>query len=199
MSKLVFYLEKKIAALFLRCLRLTQRFEIINRNPDDQRCIYLFWHRNLLLLAIHRMGDPIAIMVSPSKDGELIAGPASELGYIAIRGSSSRKGSQALKEMIEKSADRQLAITPDGPKGPPQKIKHGIFQIALLGDIPIIPVVADTNREWVFNSWDRFRVPKPFAKIKVIYGRPYQVKDRASFEELDQEISEYIKRLEADL
>jgi lysophospholipid acyltransferase (LPLAT)-like uncharacterized protein len=145
------------------------------------------------------MGDPIAIMVSSSQDGELIAGPASELGYFIIRGSSSRKGSKALKEMIEQCANRQLAITPDGPKGPPHKIKHGVFQIALLGGIPIIPVVAETNREWVFNSWDRFRVPKPFARIKIIYGKAFEVNDRAEFDALEQDISDYIKKLETEL
>ncbi|HCX59803.1 MAG TPA: hypothetical protein DG355_04000, partial [Candidatus Cloacimonas sp.] len=64
-------------------------------------------------------------------------------------------------------AQRSLAITPDGPKGPLGTIHPGMFQLALLARIPIVGVACHTNREWVFNSWDRFRFPKPFAKILI--------------------------------
>ncbi|MDZ4121625.1 MAG: DUF374 domain-containing protein, partial [Candidatus Cloacimonadaceae bacterium] len=140
MNKIALWMEKKLAAMLLRLLRRSIRFHIINRNPDDQMCVYMFWHRNLMLLALHRLGSPIAVMVSASQDGELIAGPISELGLIPVRGSSSRQGSAALKEMIRLSKNHQLAITPDGPKGPPQTIHPGVFQIALMGNVPIIPV-----------------------------------------------------------
>ncbi len=199
MSKLLFWIERKLAALVMRLLRSTIKFEIENRNPDSQRCIYIFWHRNLLLLMLHRMGDPIAVLVSASKDGELIAGPAEELGYITVRGSSSRNGYRALKEMVSLCRERQLAITPDGPKGPPKVIKQGVFEIALLGQIPIIPAVAEADREWSFNSWDRFRFPKPFARIKVLYGKPFYVKSKDDISRLEAEISAYITELEMQL
>lgn len=198
MSRFLFFLEAKLAAGFLRLLKLTLGFEIINRNPDEQKCIYMFWHRNLLLLCLHRIGSPVAVVISASKDGELIAGPVKELGFIPVRGSSSRQGAKALKEMIQHGRRRQLAITPDGPKGPPKSIHPGVFQIALLAKIPIIPISANVNREWVFNSWDRFRVPKPFAKIKVIYGKPFYVEDKESIAGVTEEIKLYAEELERE-
>jgi len=199
MNKAILYLERKLAANLFRLLRKSLRFEVIDRDPNDGNCIYMFWHRNLLLCTLQRMGDPVAVIISASKDGELIAGPVSELGFIPVRGSSSRQGHRALMEMIRYSKTCQLAITPDGPKGPPKTIKPGVFQIALLGKIPIIPVVADADREWVFNSWDRFRLPKPFAKVKLIYGRAFHVLDKDSIPALETEIKAYMQELEARL
>lgn len=199
MAKILFYLERKLAAAMLKLLRLSLRFEVSNRNPDSQRCIYMFWHRNLMLLALHRVGSPIVIVVSASQDGELIAGPAEELGYISVRGSSSRQGHRALKAMIDYSATHQLAITPDGPKGPPKIIHPGIFQIALLGKIPIIPVVADADREWVFKSWDRFRFPKPFAKLRFIYGDPIYINSKTEIAEREIQVQNTMRELEERL
>lgn len=178
MNKLLLYLEKKIAAWLLRQLRKSLRFEVINQPHEDLKCIYMFWHRNLLHLCLHRLGDPIAVLISASRDGELLAGPVAELGYPTVRGSTSRDGFRAMKEMIRIAQRYQLGITPDGPKGPTGSIHPGIFQIAYFARIPIVPVAADTRREWVFKSWDRFRVPKPFARIKVIYGDPVYINDR---------------------
>lgn len=199
MNKLLFYLEKKIAALLLRQLKKSLRFEVINQTHDELKCIYMFWHRNLLLLCLQRLGDPITVLVSPSKDGELIAGPVSELGYKTIRGSSSRDGFRAMKEMIRAAKQQQLAITPDGPKGPTGTINPGVFQIAYFADIPIVPVVADSTREWVFNSWDRFRVPKPFARIKVIYGDPVYIRDRTDFAAHTARLKAEMRKHEAEL
>ncbi len=199
MNKLLFWLEAKLGAGLLRLLRLTLRIRIIDKNPPDQLCIYAFWHRNLLPLVLHRFGDPIAVVISSSKDGELIAGPARELGVIPVRGSTTRNGSEAMKEMLRLAKTNQLGITPDGPKGPAKTIQPGVLYIAYLAKIPIIPLVAECEREWVFNSWDRFRFPKPFSRVLVKYGAPIWLRDKDGFPKAEAELRAAMDSLEAEL
>ncbi len=199
MANFILLLERKLAALYLLLLRMTIRFDVINQPSDSMACIYMFWHRNLLLLGLHRIGSPVVVAISASKDGELIAGPVEELGFIPVRGSSTRGGHKVLLEMVRLGKSHQLAITPDGPKGPPGTIHQGIFQISLMAKIPIIPVVADCSREWVFNSWDRFRLPKSFSRIKVIYGNQFYVNDKNEFQAIEAQIREEVKSLEESL
>ncbi|MDP2172362.1 MAG: lysophospholipid acyltransferase family protein [Candidatus Cloacimonadaceae bacterium] len=199
MPKILFYLEKKLAAWFLRALKKTLHFTVVNQNPDALRCVYMFWHRNLLIMALQRMWSGAGVLISSSKDGELIAGPISELGYKTVRGSSSRQGSKALKEMIRLSREVSLAITPDGPKGPVFTIHPGIYQIALLAKIPIIPIVAHADKEWIFNSWDRFRVPKPFAHITIYYGDPIYLTDKEQIPETERRIREFLDSTERQI
>ncbi|PKN79176.1 MAG: hypothetical protein CVU48_06130 [Candidatus Cloacimonetes bacterium HGW-Cloacimonetes-1] len=175
MNKTLLYLERKLAAGLLRLIAKSYRFEVQNYYPVEQRCIFMFWHRNLMLLMVHRMDQQNAVLISSSNDGELIAGPARELGYITIRGSSTRGGTKALREMIEISKQHSIGITPDGPKGPLKSIHPGVYQVAYQVKIPIVQIAANTKSEWLFNSWDKFRFPKPFARIKVVYGEPIYV------------------------
>ena len=182
MHKLLFFLERKFAAWLLLLLRQSIRFDVQNQHVSDNiRCIYAFWHRNLLILTMQRAFTHAGVLVSSSKDGELIAGPLKELGYVPIRGSSTREGSRAMLEMIRAAKTMSLAITPDGPKGPVGTMHPGMFQIALLAGIPIVGIAADADREKVFASWDRFRFPYPFSKVIVVYSDPIYVQDKDSF------------------
>jgi len=158
----------------------------------------MFWHRNLLMMTLQRVYHGAAVMVSSSKDGELIAGPLWELGYIPVRGSSSFKGSSAMREMIKISQKISLAITPDGPKGPCYTCHPGIFQIAYLAKIPIVAVAVNADKEWQFNSWDRFRFPKPFAKLTMIYSDPIWVKSKEDFATAEREIRDFLAKNEKD-
>ncbi len=193
LTKLLFFLERKLGAYFLRLYRFSLKFQVINQEASDGvRCIYMFWHRNLLLMTLQRIDNGAAVMVSSSKDGELIAGPLSELGYVPVRGSSSRQGSRAMLEMIKASRNISLAITPDGPKGPVFTIHPGVFQIALLAKIPIVAVAVHADREWLFNSWDKFRFPKPFARLTMIYSNPLPVSCKEDFEPVEMEIRRFL-------
>jgi len=197
MVKIFYYLERKLGALLLRLLRKTLKFEVINQETSDRiRCIYMFWHRNLLLMTLQRIDQGAAVMVSSSKDGEMIAGPLSELGYIPVRGSSSRKGSMAMREMIRMSKTISLAITPDGPKGPCYTFHPGLFQIAYLAKIPIVAVAVNAEKEWLFKSWDRFRFPKPFSKITMIYSDPIPVQSKEDFSNAEKEIRDFLAKHE---
>lgn len=198
MAKFLFWMEKKLAAGFLRLLNATMRYEVIAQSASDHiRCIYVFWHRNLLIMTLQRIDSDAAVLVSKSKDGELIAGPLNELGYKTIRGSSTRGGAKAMIEMLKASKDRSLAITPDGPKGPHGVIKPGVFELAMRSGIPIVAVAANADREWVFNSWDRFRFPKPFARLKIAYSEPYSVLNNEAFPEVEKAIMDFMAKWEA--
>ena len=199
MAKVLFYLERKLGAWFLLLLRKTLKFKVINQESSDNiRCIYMFWHRNLLLMTLQRIYHGAAVMVSSSKDGELIAGPLSELGYVPVRGSSSFMGSSAMREMIKISRKISLAITPDGPKGPCYTFHPGLFQIAYLAKIPIVAVAVNANKEWLFNSWDKFRFPKPFARLTIIYSDPIRVNSKEDFVTVETEIRDFLAKYEKD-
>lgn len=192
MHKSILYLERKLAGAFLKLLKKTMRFQTINMEKTlNIRCVYAFWHRDLVIGTLQRSGERIAVMVSLSLDGELIAGPIQELGYIPVRGSSSRNGSEALKTMLRLSKEIDIGITPDGPKGPIGTIHPGIFQLALLGKIPIVAIAFDIDKEWIFNSWDRFRFPKPFSKVTAIYSDPIWVHTKNDIPQAEQSIRDF--------
>lgn len=197
MAKLWRSVYNTLAAGLLHLLKCTLRFEVINQ-PTQEPVVYAFWHRNLLYCTLLRAGDKIAVMVSASKDGELIAGPIKRLGYTVVRGSSSRQGSQALKGMLRYAKTHSLAITPDGPKGPVGTVHPGLFQLALLAKIPIVIVTIDSKREWIFSSWDRFRLPKPFTKIKAEYSDPIYVRNKADIAGAKEQFIDYLEAKEQE-
>ena len=196
MVKLTKLVYGRLAACLLRLIRLSLRFDVKNQ-PLDEPVVYGFWHRNLMYCALQRAGDRVAVIVSPSKDGDLIAIPIARLGYAIARGSSSRQGAQALKTLLRFSKTHSLAITPDGPKGPVGTIHPGIFQLALLAKIPIVAVACDADREWVFNSWDKFRFPKPFAKIRVVYSDPIYVTKKEDIPLAEEAFRDFLAEAEA--
>jgi lysophospholipid acyltransferase (LPLAT)-like uncharacterized protein len=107
-----------------------------------------------------------ALMISQSIDGDIIAGVARLTGWYPVRGSSSRDGKQALAEMISRLKKTGLAAhVVDGPRGPIGKVKAGTIQLALAADAVIVPVYVTADRAWFFNSWDKFFIPKPYAKV----------------------------------
>ncbi len=181
MNKFLFTLEKYFGAFLVKMLGFTLRYKIMVP-PPKENVIYAFWHRNILPLAYLHRNQNAVIMISSSKDGELIAGPVSRLGYIPVRGSSTRKGSTAVKKMVKLSKTHSLAITPDGPRGEREKIKKGLLYLSYLCKMPIVPIAVEIDREIVFNSWDKFRLPKPFAKVYVSYGKPIMINTKEEIE-----------------
>jgi len=175
MNKFSLFLFKYLSAFLVKILGITWRYNLLTPKPKGN-VIYAFWHRNMLpLLFLHRNKNSV-ILVSSSKDGELIAGPAKLFGYQTARGSSSKKGSSATRKLIKLAKENSIGITPDGPKGPPEKIKDGVTFLSYITKLPIIPVAVDIKKEKVFNSWDRFRLPHFFSKINISYGDPIYIK-----------------------
>lgn len=112
-----------------------------------------------------------ALMISQSNDGDIIARIAEKTGWRAVRGSSSRDGGRALKEMIEHLAQYRFAgHLLDGPRGPAGVVKAGVVSLARATGAVVVPFYASADRAWYFKSWDRFMLPKPFARVTLRYG-----------------------------
>jgi lysophospholipid acyltransferase (LPLAT)-like uncharacterized protein len=193
------FLERKTGAVLLRLLAKTIHYNIVNKPPDDSKCIFLFWHRDILLMILHRIGSDACVAISASQDGELIAGPVEELGVLTARGSTNRQGSQAYRKMLRMAKERQLAITPDGPKGPSRVIQPGITHIAYMAKVPIVEVALHVDQEWLFNSWDRFRLPKPFCRLTAIYSEPYYINTKEELNTASDNLNALFNQLESRL
>jgi lysophospholipid acyltransferase (LPLAT)-like uncharacterized protein len=138
--------------------------------------VFVLWHGRLIPCTYHHRGQGVVTLISQHRDGEYITGVVDRWGYTAVRGSSSRGGLEALRELIRwVRRGRSLAITPDGPRGPREVMKPGPVLIAQRTGAPIIPVAASASRAWVFGGWDRFVVPKPFSRMRISYGEPVHV------------------------
>jgi hypothetical protein len=149
---------------------------VAQRMRDRKPFVFLLWHGRLLPLAHYHRGRNVVTMISQSEDGEYIARVVQGWKYDVVRGSSSRGGSSGLRETIRHlRAGRTLAITPDGPRGPFQRMKPGALLAAQMTGTPVLPVAAGVDRAWSFGKWDRFLVPKPFARISVRYDEPVEI------------------------
>jgi len=132
------------------------------------------------------------IIISSSRDGDYIAEPAKLLGYKVARGSSTRGGNKALKEMVSLAKNHSFGITPDGPKGPPFVVKEGALVLAYLTGLPIYALQVSVSKAYVFKSWDGFVLPLPFARISVIYSEAIYVRSKEVFSEIKGEIEEFM-------
>ena len=165
-----------LAALLIRLLGSTLRYEdradpgVTPGNLIPGPTVFAFWHRSLLACAHRFRNLDIAILISPSFDGELIARTVELLGFRAIRGSSSRGGAAGLRSMqLAYASGHRCAFTADGPRGPAMVAKHGVAQLAQLvgekvGTFYVLPL-----RAWQLNSWDHFLIPKPFSRVLVTW------------------------------
>lgn len=189
----------------LGALHKTARFEVEGAEHYRQfteagrPVIFVLWHGRLLPLAYHHRHQDLVALVSRSKDGEYIARVLERWGFDPVRGSSSRGGGTALRQLVRRArGGRTLTLTPDGPRGPRQRMKPGALIAAQMSGLPLIPVAAGADRGWWFESWDRFLVPKPGARIRVAYGEPYFVPrdaDTAALEEHGRTLEAALNRL----
>ena len=161
--------------------------------------VFALWHGRLLPLAYLRRNEGVATLISRSADGDYLARLMENWGFEPVRGSSSRGGTEALRELVKHCRDgRSLAITPDGPRGPMQQLKSGVITAAQLSGAPIIPASSAATRGWWPGKWDRFLIPKPFAKIRVQYGAPITVPrnaDSAQLEQMRKDIEQTLNRM----
>lgn len=138
--------------------------------------VFLLWHEVLLPLLWQHRHQGVVIVVSEAREGQYLADLAASLGYAAVRGSSTRGGARALLGAVrELQEGRSVAFTPDGPRGPRRELKAGVVAAAQRGGGVIVPIHAEADGGWRLDSWDRFLIPKPGARVTVTYGRPFEV------------------------
>ncbi len=178
-QRILLTIAPPIAALLIRALGATLRYrdvfgEVAPGAPPipvgitiPGPVVFAFWHRAMLVCAHRFRNKGIAILISPSFDGELIARTVALLGFLPVRGSSSRGGAGGLRNMAEAyNRGHRTAITADGPRGPNMVAKPGPVQLAqLTGATWIGTYHANPSRLWELNSWDSFMIPKPFATV----------------------------------
>ncbi len=149
-----------------------------------KKYIWALWHRHLGLASFFCPDDfPRTCMASRSRDGELLAQVVSRLGTHCARGSSAsldgtdKGGAAAFRQMLRaaRGGRRQLVITPDGPKGPPGKVKMGAISLASAAGVPVCPVAFAASRFFTIPTWDRTVIPLPFGRIAVFCGEPLAV------------------------
>jgi lysophospholipid acyltransferase (LPLAT)-like uncharacterized protein len=178
-----------LIAVGFRLLQLwvrTLRYEIDDRagvigKPVDQNYIGALWHNRLLIFPFvlrrffsNRRG---AALISASRDGDLLADAIARFGFDVVRGSSSRLGASAILQLTDVLASgRDVVITPDGPRGPAYELGPGIIFLAQKSGAAVLPVNMEYSSCWRLKSWDRFVLPRPFARIRVIIGQPYRVR-----------------------
>ena len=168
-----------IGTLRHRYRPLGPNFDPHQLGSNPARYIYAFWHENMLLLAYHYARPDVYVLVSQHADGELISGVCRHLGFRIVRGSTTRRGAAALHQMVHLSQDAHLAITPDGPRGPRRTLQVGAVYLAARTGLPIVPVGVGFRRAWRMRSWDRFTIPKPWARVVMVYGAPIRVERSA--------------------
>lgn len=194
-----------VAAGFIRLLRATVR---LRHHGDGQmrewerggtHFILAFWHRHLLLMPYSYRGRRISVLVSQSKDGELIARTVARLGIDSSRGSSSRGGAAGMRTLLRKAADGwDVAFTPDGPRGPASEVQPGVLLAAAATGLPIQPVALAASRAKRLRSWDRFLIPLPFSTVHFVYGEPLAVARRADLGEAAAELKRRLDSAEAE-
>jgi lysophospholipid acyltransferase (LPLAT)-like uncharacterized protein len=183
-------------------MRLEDRSGLVQRGKLPQ-AIYCMWHNRLALAltAYYRFAKPItparglAVMVSASRDGTLLAAVLERFGVVPVRGSSSRRGEQALLELVgwaERGYD--LGITPDGPRGPRYEIQDGVLWLAQLTGLPIFPCSYDVRWHIRVKSWDRFIIPLPFSTCVFRVGPPIRLPRVITLDEFEK-IREDLKGL----
>ena len=175
----------------------SQKSDIFNSNKG---VIFCCWH-NRLFLGPHILprNRKINALQSSHSDGMVTSTVFKFLGMKVILGSSNKGGIQAFRKMVKCiQLGESIAITPDGPKGPKEKVKDGIIKLAQITNSPIIPLVWSTKKFKIISSWDRFIIPIPFSKGVYSYGKPIYVKKGISdieFEIYRQKLEHEIKRL----
>ena len=165
---------------FIRIYTATLRLSVINEAPwkahleKGGKVLICTWHQQFFSFIRHfknyQTYQP-SLMISRSSDGDLIASVANLSGWYTARGSSSRGGRSALAEMIERINRTGLAAhILDGPRGPAGIVKGGVIKMAMDTGARMVPVYAEADSYWIFNSWDRFFIPRPFSRVTIRYG-----------------------------
>jgi len=172
-ARLIAIVGAGIVRLVVATLRIHVRDEAgVLGGPSEPRLIWVFWHNRLFviphLLNHYLPQRPGSALTSASKDGEILAAFLQRFHIRPIRGSSSRRGAAALLEMKRLIAQGyDVAITPDGPRGPRYKLNAGPIALAQKTGALVMPIRVQYSRFWQLKSWDAFRIPKPFARVDI--------------------------------
>ena len=199
-NKILFAIKVRFLWLAIKLLYGLNRFavegeenitKLVNKNEPF---VMVSWHGKILTVFHYFSNKNYIGLASLNKDAELIARVGELVGYSFVRGSSSRGGSGAYGDMIRllQMPSTKIIITPDGPQGPEHVPKPGAIKLAQKTGVPIVPVIGDAKRSWVFKNWHNFYLSKPFSPIRLVVGKPVYFKP-------EEDLDFCIKRLKEKL
>jgi len=168
----------------VRLLAATWRYRIhgwehvVAARATGRPVIYILWHSRILPLLYHRRGEGMALLISRHRDGGYLAELSERWGYRVVRGSSKRGGEVGLLGLVRAlKSGGEVALTPDGPRGPTERMKPGALAAAQHANALVVPSGARASSAWWIQSWDRFCVPRPFATVDIVYSAPFGVSE----------------------
>jgi lysophospholipid acyltransferase (LPLAT)-like uncharacterized protein len=186
------WLGARLLRAWMRTIRFDYRALGMNLAPADmdavpERVLAVFWHENLLLPA-SRYGRPdVRVLISQHADGQMIAEVCQRLGFGLVRGSTTRGGVEAVRQMLGSSSSQfHLALTPDGPRGPRRSVQPGVAYLAARTGRPIIAVGIGYDRPWRLGSWDRFAIPRPWSRAVCVSSRAIRLPCDADRDQLER-------------
>jgi lysophospholipid acyltransferase (LPLAT)-like uncharacterized protein len=160
--------------------------------------IYVFWHENILIPLYLRGHCNLAMLLSQHPDAEILAHVAHHMGFDCVRGSTYRGGAQAIWELLDRSKNQHLTMTPDGPRGPRRHLAQGPVYLASRLQLPLVVMGFGYDRPWRVRSWDRFAVPRPFSRGRAVIGPPLTIPrdlDRDGLELCRQRVERLLNNL----
>lgn len=194
----------KLVVFLFQLIRMNYNCKCVNY--PKEKCIFALWHAHQCGVFSCNLNRKTIIMVSNSKDGEIISRAANSVGVETVRGSQNRGGAKASLELIKKikEEDYNGALTIDGPKGPNRVVKKGIIEIARMSEVPIVPAIWWSPQKQFIKakSWDEFRFPLFGTKLVMKFGEPISVPQNPSDEEIEQirlEVGNKLKELYEDV
>ena len=194
-----------LAGAAILVLRSTLRIERLHRDRYEGLkargvpILFALWHGRMFLSILEHRRQGIATMASQSEDGEIIARWLTHNGYVATRGSTTRGGGRALRELVRHvRSGRHAALTVDGPKGPLRVVQPGVIQLAKLTGGWILPITSSCSRPRFLASWDRYLLPGPFSRAVVGYGEPFSIPENLPDGEAARRIAEALDAATAE-
>jgi lysophospholipid acyltransferase (LPLAT)-like uncharacterized protein len=200
-DRLLLAIAPPLAKVVIKLLAITMKIETLHEErvrqfwERDERVIIAFWHGRLLMMPLCYKGKGIRILISQHKDGELIAMVMERFGLGAVRGSTTRGGSAAMREMVKAVRDSDIAITPDGPRGPRYLVQDGAIALARLTGAPVVPLTFGSSKKKVFGSWDAFNLPYPFSRGAFMWGEPIYVPKDVDMEQKRMELEARLREM----
>jgi lysophospholipid acyltransferase (LPLAT)-like uncharacterized protein len=174
----------RLGAGLARLLVRTLKVEYRPLGPDmatdrlalSDRFIFSVWHENLLLPVVRFGGPDLAVLLSSHRDAEVLVRLITSIGMDLVRGSTTRGGVEAVRNMLKPDVRwRNLAISPDGPRGPRRVVQSGMVYVASRTGMKIVPLGVGYDQPWRTKSWDRFAVPRPFTRARCLTGYPIAI------------------------
>lgn len=145
------------------------------RSEYNEHVIFSFWHEYIVVILPRWGHTPLTVLCSQHRDGELVNQTAESLGLNIVRGSTSRGGASAIRAMKSKSKFSSIAMTPDGPRGPRREMAMGPVYLASLLGLPLVPVGIGISNPYRLSTWDKFAIPRPLSRVRVIFGPKIRV------------------------